>query len=95
MVTSSLCSHSKGSTALSLSGRAERPSVPWGTVACAGTQLVDEGQITPEEALTHPRRSVLMRALSTDHPPEPDLDRIFMALADATRRRILPATGSS
>lgn len=36
-------------------------------------QLVDEGQITPEEALTHPRRSVLMRALSTDHPPEPDL----------------------
>ncbi|MDN5917078.1 MAG: protein phosphatase 2C domain-containing protein [Pseudonocardia sp.] len=39
-------------------------------------QLVDEGQITAEEALVHPRRSVLMRALSTDHEPEPDLDRI-------------------
>ncbi|GAA4550571.1 hypothetical protein GCM10023175_40910 [Pseudonocardia xishanensis] len=36
-------------------------------------QLVDEGQITPEEALVHPRRSVLMRALSTDHPVEADL----------------------
>lgn len=39
-------------------------------------QLVDEGQITAEEALSHPRRSVLMRALSTDHAPEPDLDRV-------------------
>ncbi|MCF7550229.1 PP2C family serine/threonine-protein phosphatase [Pseudonocardia sp. WMMC193] len=37
-------------------------------------QLVDEGQITPEEALVHPRRSVLMRALSTDHPVEADLE---------------------
>ncbi len=45
-------------------------------------QLVDEGQITPEEALTHPRRSVLMRALSTDHPPEPDLDRIEIHVGD-------------
>jgi protein phosphatase len=45
-------------------------------------QLVDEGQITPEEALTHPRRSVLMRALSTDHPPEPDLERIEIHVGD-------------
>jgi len=45
-------------------------------------QLVDEGQITPEEALTHPRRSVLMRALSTDHPPEPDLDRVEIHAGD-------------
>ncbi len=45
-------------------------------------QLVDEGQITPEEALNHPRRSVLMRALSTDHPPEPDLDRIEIRAGD-------------
>jgi PPM family protein phosphatase len=37
-------------------------------------QLVDEGQITPEEALVHPRRSVLMRALSTEHPVEADLE---------------------
>jgi protein phosphatase len=36
-------------------------------------QLVDEGQISPEEALVHPRRSVLMRALSTDHPVEADV----------------------
>ena len=45
-------------------------------------QLVDEGQITPEEALTHPRRSVLMRALSTDHAPEPDLERIPIEAGD-------------
>lgn len=45
-------------------------------------QLVDEGQITPEEALTHPRRSVLMRALSTDHAPEPDLERIAVDEGD-------------
>lgn len=45
-------------------------------------QLVDEGQITPEEALTHPRRSVLMRALSTDHDPEPDLDRVAIEPGD-------------
>ncbi|MBW0105845.1 PP2C family serine/threonine-protein phosphatase [Pseudonocardia sp. KRD291] len=45
-------------------------------------QLVDEGQITPEEALVHPRRSVLMRALSTDHEPEPDLDRVPIEAGD-------------
>ncbi|MEQ3554055.1 PP2C family serine/threonine-protein phosphatase [Pseudonocardia nematodicida] len=45
-------------------------------------QLVDQGQITPEEAAHHPRRSVLMRALSTDHAPEPDLDRIDIAEGD-------------
>jgi len=45
-------------------------------------QLVDEGQITAEEAAHHPRRSVLMRALSTDHAPEPDLDRIDIREGD-------------
>ncbi|MBC3190698.1 Stp1/IreP family PP2C-type Ser/Thr phosphatase [Pseudonocardia sp. C8] len=45
-------------------------------------QLVDEGQITAEEAAHHPRRSVLMRALSTDHAPEPDLDRIDILEGD-------------
>lgn len=45
-------------------------------------QLVDQGQITAEEAAHHPRRSVLMRALSTDHVPEPDLDRIDIAEGD-------------
>lgn len=45
-------------------------------------QLVDQGQITAEEAAHHPRRSVLMRALSTDHEPEPDLDRIDIVEGD-------------
>jgi serine/threonine protein phosphatase PrpC len=45
-------------------------------------QLVDQGQITVEEAAHHPRRSVLMRALSTDHEPEPDLDRVEIVEGD-------------
>ena len=45
-------------------------------------QLVDQGQITAEEAAHHPRRSVLMRALSTDHSPDPDLDRIDIVEGD-------------
>ncbi|MEJ8281223.1 PP2C family protein-serine/threonine phosphatase [Pseudonocardia spirodelae] len=45
-------------------------------------QLVDQGQITAEEAAHHPRRSVLMRALSTDHAPDPDLDRVDIAQGD-------------
>ncbi|MFB2557122.1 Stp1/IreP family PP2C-type Ser/Thr phosphatase [Herbiconiux sp. P13] len=37
-------------------------------------RLVDSGRITPEEAKTHPRRSVLMRVLGdVDAPPEVDL----------------------
>lgn len=36
-------------------------------------KLVDMGRITPEEALTHPRRSVLMRVLG-DVAGEPELD---------------------
>ncbi|WP_344420335.1 PP2C family protein-serine/threonine phosphatase [Pseudonocardia ailaonensis] len=53
-------------------------------------QLVDEGQITPEEALVHPRRSVLMRALSTDHPVEPDL---FVVQPQAGDRYLLCSDG--
>lgn len=45
-------------------------------------QLVDQGQITLEEAAHHPRRSVLMRALSTDHAPDPDLDRVDVLVGD-------------
>ena len=45
-------------------------------------QLVDQGQITAEEAAHHPRRSVLMRALSTDHDPDPDLARIDIVEGD-------------
>lgn len=42
-------------------------------------KLVDMGRITPEEALTHPRRSVLMRVLG-DVAAEPELD---IAIHDA------------
>jgi len=42
-------------------------------------KLVDMGRITPEEALTHPRRSVLMRVLG-DVAAEPELD---IAIYDA------------
>ena len=35
--------------------------------------LIDSGRITPEEALTHPRRNLLMRAIDGVHPPEPDV----------------------
>lgn len=35
--------------------------------------LVDEGRITPEEALEHPRRSMLMRTLQDGTVVEPDL----------------------
>ena len=35
--------------------------------------LIDSGRITPEEALIHPRRNLLMRAIDGVHPAEPDL----------------------
>ncbi|MDF3051203.1 MAG: protein phosphatase [Pseudonocardia sp.] len=35
--------------------------------------LVDEGKLTPDEAITHPRRSVLVRTLQEGSPVEPDL----------------------
>ncbi len=35
--------------------------------------LVDSGQITPAEALLHPRRNLLMRAIDGVHPAEPDI----------------------
>ncbi|MEY4366700.1 MAG: hypothetical protein RLZ28_115 [Actinomycetota bacterium] len=40
-------------------------------------RLVDTGRITPEEALTHPRRSVLMRVLG-DVEDAPEIDLITM-----------------
>lgn len=36
--------------------------------------LVDEGQITPEEALTHPRRSWILRALDGRAESDPDVE---------------------
>jgi PPM family protein phosphatase len=35
--------------------------------------MVDEGRITPEEAATHPQRSLLLRALSGGEPPTADV----------------------
>jgi protein phosphatase len=35
--------------------------------------LIDAGKITPEEALLHPRRNLLMRAIDAVHPAEPDV----------------------
>ncbi len=35
--------------------------------------LIDSGRITPEEALVHPRRNLLMRAIDGVHPAEPDV----------------------
>ncbi|MEN9747421.1 MAG: hypothetical protein RLZZ603_113, partial [Actinomycetota bacterium] len=40
-------------------------------------RLVDLGRITPEEALVHPRRSVLMRVLG-DVEDEPDIDTFHL-----------------
>ncbi|TDD46595.1 Stp1/IreP family PP2C-type Ser/Thr phosphatase [Nonomuraea terrae] len=36
-------------------------------------QLVDDGRITPEEAATHPQRSILLRALDGSGEVDPDL----------------------
>ncbi|MCK1821703.1 MerR family transcriptional regulator [Streptomyces sp. XM83C] len=35
--------------------------------------MVDEGRLTPEEAASHPQRSLLLRALGTTPPPAADL----------------------
>ena len=35
--------------------------------------LIDTGKITAEEALLHPRRNLLMRAIDAVHPAEPDV----------------------
>jgi PPM family protein phosphatase len=36
--------------------------------------LIDEGQITEDEAASHPKRMLLLRALDGQHDFEPDLD---------------------
>jgi protein phosphatase len=35
--------------------------------------LVDEGEISPEQARTHPQKNVVLQALDGAHPAEPDL----------------------
>ncbi|RRJ86946.1 serine/threonine-protein phosphatase [Gulosibacter macacae] len=56
-------------------------------------RLVDAGRITPEEALVHPRRSVLMRVLG-DVETDPDVDT-YVAPAVAGDRWLLCSDGLS
>jgi protein phosphatase len=44
--------------------------------------LVDEGRITADEAVDHPRRSVLVRTLQEGSPAEPDLFSVDGRLGD-------------
>ena len=46
------------------------------------TDLIEAGQITPEEAKTHPQRSVITRALGSDPRTEPDLYEINVETGD-------------
>jgi protein phosphatase len=45
-------------------------------------QLVDDGQITTEEACRHPYRSMVLRSLDGAHEPAPDLVRLDLREGD-------------
>src|SRR5713226_1808956 len=44
--------------------------------------LVDEGKLTPEAAASHPQRSLVMRALQSSIPAEPDLAMLKAKVGD-------------
>src|SRR5215469_4277126 len=44
--------------------------------------LVDEGRLTPEAAASHPQRSLVMRALQSSVPAEPDLAMLKANVGD-------------
>jgi protein phosphatase len=44
--------------------------------------LVDEGRLTPEAAASHPQRSLVMRALQSSVPAEPDLAMLKAEVGD-------------
>src|SRR6266566_3881259 len=44
--------------------------------------LVDEGKLTPEAAASHPQRSLVMRALQSSVPAEPDLAMLKAQVGD-------------
>jgi serine/threonine protein phosphatase PrpC len=44
--------------------------------------LVDEGRLTPEAAASHPQRSLVMRALQSSVPAEPDLAMLKARVGD-------------
>ncbi len=46
------------------------------------TELIESGQITPEQAKTHPQRSVITRALGSDPKTLPDIYEISVAEGD-------------
>lgn len=54
--------------------------------------LVDEGRLTPEAAASHPHRSLVMRALQSSVPADPDLT---MLAASAGDRYLLCSDGLS
>ena len=45
-------------------------------------RLVDLGEISAQEASTHPQRNVLYRALGQDDPLEPDLDQFSLEIGE-------------
>jgi protein phosphatase len=45
--------------------------------------MIDAGRLTPEEASSHPQRSLLMRALAAADLPSPDAATPDLALHDA------------
>ena len=44
--------------------------------------LVDEGRLTPEAAASHPQRSLVMRALQSSIPADPDLEMLKAKVGD-------------
>lgn len=44
--------------------------------------LVDEGKLTPEAAASHPQRSLVMRALQSSIPADPDLEMLKARVGD-------------
>jgi len=54
--------------------------------------LVDEGRMPAEQAVLHPRRSMLMRALQAGNSPEPD---VFLHEAQVNDRYLLCSDGLS
>jgi PPM family protein phosphatase len=44
--------------------------------------LVDEGRLTPEAAASHPQRSLVMRALQSSIPADPDLEMLEARVGD-------------
>ncbi|MBF4163968.1 serine/threonine-protein phosphatase [Nocardioides sp. CBS4Y-1] len=54
--------------------------------------LIDEGRITPEEALVHPHRNVILKALDGMHEAEPDL---FMLTVQPGDRLLVCSDGAT